>query len=297
MSSIETSVQNLSRDYPEWKPWLTVVEAVLKEATDPEWERFVPEPAREQEKSPLLARAEISIEVDWGRGWVKRLMRSAYKCGTSKMATLKPVVSSSLDIPVLFQASLCLHGDRLQTIAIDLGVDPYAFRAVAELIAVPFLQACDRRWTSTASERWAEGYCPVCGAWPAFAELRGIERSRYLRCARCGGEWRSHVLHCPYCGMNDHSQLVSLVPEEGSRTRAIEACRRCLGYVKSLTTLQATPPALIMVEDLASVDLDVAAADGGYRRLEGSGYSLDVNVSDRKGPRQRFFPWRNGSVP
>jgi hypothetical protein len=28
---------------PRWKPWLTVIEEVLREATDPTWEAFVPE--------------------------------------------------------------------------------------------------------------------------------------------------------------------------------------------------------------------------------------------------------------
>lgn len=289
--SIDTGVQNLGRDYPEWKPWLVVVEEVLAEAVDPKWEAFVPADRQALEKAPLLAEANVTLEVDLIGRWVKRLMHTAYKSGTPNMATLKPVESSDVDIAALFHASLCQNSGRLQGIARDLGVDQGAFQAVAELVAIPFLLACGHRWTSSAAVRWTEGYCPICGAWPAFAEVRGIERSRHLRCARCGGAWQFHWLHCPYCGMRDHTQLASLVPESGGATRTIQACRRCLGYVKNFTTLQGAPAAKVLLEDLASVDLDVAAVEQGYRRADGPGYSLDVTVTVAKGLRQRIFPW------
>jgi FdhE protein len=133
-----------------------------------------------------------------------------------------------------------------------------------------------------------EGYCPVCGAWPALAEVRGIERSRYFRCGRCGGEWQSHCLLCPYCGMNDHKELVSLVPEKSGSNSVIEACKRCLGYVKTFTTLQGSLPAKVLLDDLASVDLDVAALEQGYKRPPGAGYSLNVKIKGDGAARHLF---------
>jgi FdhE protein len=132
-----------------------------------------------------------------------------------------------------------------------------------------------------------EGYCPVCGAWPALAEVRGIERSRYLRCGRCGGQWQAHLLFCPYCGTTDHREQISLVPENSSKS-AIDACKRCLGYVKTFTTLQGSPPAKVILDDLASVELDVAAAAQGYKRPEGAGYSLNVTVTESGASRHGF---------
>jgi len=98
-------------------------------------------------------------------------------------------------------------------------------------------------------------------AWPAFAEVRGIERSRYFRCAWCGGEWHARALHCPYCDTSDHGQLVSLVAENGGSNAAIDACTHCLRYVKTLTRLQGCPPDTVMIEDLGTVDLDVARSN------------------------------------
>ena len=48
---------------------------------------------------------------------------------------------------------------------------------------------CWRRWAAAVPEGWVEPFCPICGAWPALAEVRGIERSRYFRCLRCGAGW------------------------------------------------------------------------------------------------------------
>ena len=285
-------VQDLGRAYPEWQPWLSIVEEVLREATDSKWEAFVPELTLSREsKVPLLAGAKLALEMTVVSGWLERLMRTAYRSGAPKMSTLNGAKQARLNTVDLFKFSLCQNGKWLNEAAIDLGVDAGAFQAVAALVPMPFLQACNRRWQQSINEGWIEGYCPVCGAWPAFAEVRGIERSRYLRCGRCGGGWQAQCLSCLYCGITDHEELVSLVPEKNGSNAVIDACKRCLGYVKTFTTLQGSPPAKVMVDDLASVDLDIAALEQGCRRPEGVGYSLDIVVGSKAMPKQTTSWW------
>ena len=79
--------------------------------------------------------------------------------------------------------------------------------------------------------------------------------------------------------MTDHRELASLVPQKSGASGVIDACKRCLGYVKTFTTLQGAPPAKILLDDLASVDFDIAAIEDGYRRPKGSGYQLNVTVT------------------
>ncbi|HET8563195.1 MAG TPA: formate dehydrogenase accessory protein FdhE, partial [Candidatus Binatia bacterium] len=93
------------------------------------------------------------------------------------------------------------------------------------------------------------------------------------------------------CGMTDHNELVSLVPEKSGSTSVIEACKRCLGYVKTFTMLQGSPPAKVIVEDLASVDLDIAAVEQGYKRPEGPGYALEIAVEHKPNLSERIFRW------
>jgi FdhE protein len=90
--------------------------------------------------------------------------------------------------------------------------------------------------------------------------------------------------------MTDHAELLALVPEKSGSNAVIEACKRCRGYVKTFTTLQSSPSAEVMVDDLASVDLDIAALEQGYRRPAGAGYSLDITIVHK--PRGRLLFWR-----
>jgi FdhE protein len=277
--SFDKHIGELKREYPEWQPWLAVVQEILDETVNPVWDAVVPVRTEPQQgQVPLLTGATLVLEQSLVRRLLEQLIRVASVNGTPKMATLKSALHADLDILRLFKASLCNDGHHIKQLAAVLGSDAAALQAVAGLVPLPVLHACNRRWTFSISESWTEGYCPVCGAWPAFAEVRGIERSRYFRCGRCGGGWQAQCLFCPYCTMTDHNELVSLVPEKGRSNSVIDACKRCLGYVKTFTTLQGSPPVKVIVDDLASVDLDIAAVQEGYRRPEGAGYSLDVVV-------------------
>lgn len=291
MTAAGTALDGLKRRQPEWAPWLAVVEEVLRETANPRWEAAVPSGARPQRASiPLLAGATFRVEGRSIRRLLERLIRIASRSGTPKMATLGPVPHADLDVVSLFRASLCQESERITAIAAVPGADAEALQAVIGLVPLPFLHACSRRWASFTSESWVEGYCPVCGSWPAFAEVRGIERSRHFRCGRCGGEWHSRLLNCPYCALSDHDGFASLVPEHGGSHAVIDACQRCHGYVKTFTRLQGCPPAAVMLDDFATVDLDVAAVQQGYTRPPGAGYALDVTVVD-DGAMRGLFAW------
>jgi FdhE protein len=283
MMAIDTGLPDLKSQHPEWEPWLVVIQEILSEALNPYWDAVIPTRLEAQEsKIPLLAGVSLTLEQSSVRRVLEQLIRIAHRSGTPKMATLEPALHAELDILSLFRASLCQNADYLVETAATIHVDPEALQAVAALLPVPFLQACNRRWAGSIAKSWVEGYCPVCGAWPAFAEVRGVERSRCFRCGRCGGEWQAHCLFCPYCSMTNHEELVSLVPEKSGSNSVIDACRRCLGYVKSFTKLQGSPPVKVLLDDLASVQLDVAALEQGYKRPHGAGYSLAVTVKDNR---------------
>jgi FdhE protein len=71
-------------------------------------------------------------------------------------------------------------------------------------------------------------------------------------------------LFCPFCGNRDHRVLgyFSAVGEEG-RYRAA-TCDTCRGYVKMVTTLGPLEAPQLLVADVATLHLDLAAADRGF---------------------------------
>jgi FdhE protein len=292
MIAPDATLDGLRRQCPEWEPWLAVVGEILDEAGDPAWDAAVPAyPQPHRTAVPLLAGATIALGAGSVRRLLERLIRIASRAGTPQMSSLRAALDADMEMLSLFAAALCQDTDRLTEIAAASGADASAFHAVIALLPVPFLHACNRRWASSISPGWVEGYCSMCGSWPTFAEVRGIERNRYYRCGRCGGEWHARALNCPYCAMSDHNELAALVPEQGSPNGVIEACHRCLGYIKTFTRLQGCSPDAVMLEDLASVDLDVAAVEHGFARPSSPGYLLGATVVD-DGTKRGFFAWR-----
>jgi FdhE protein len=289
----DAALNGLRREHPEFEPWLVVVDEILREAGSPAWKAAVPPAAPAQRTAvPLLEGATLTLDTALVRRLFERLVRTASRVATPKMSSLKAALHADLEWAPLFTASLCRDSDRIAKIAAIPGADAEALHAVVALLPVPFLHACNRRWASSISASWVEGYCPVCGSLPAFAEVRGIERKRHFRCGRCGGEWHARALYCPYCATSDHDELVALVPEKAGSNAVIDACKRCLGYVKTFTRLQGCPPAAVMLEDLASVDLDVAAIEHGFARSPGPGFALGITVTDN-GARRGFFAWKS----
>jgi FdhE protein len=288
MTQIATGLHELQQQHPEWAPWLAVVQVVLSELADAKWDAAVPSyPASQPMQVPLLADAKLSLPVNLLRPMLTHLIRAASKSGSPAMSTLSALVDREVDMLTLFPAALRQDHEALKKIAAASSVDAGAFEAIAALIPAPFLQACHRAWENSLAPGRTENYCPVCGSWPAFAEVRGIERSRYLRCGRCGAGWQAHGLSCPYCGMTDHKELLSLVPENSALNAVIDACKRCLGYLKTFTKLQGSKPANMLLDDLASVELDIAAAEQGYKRPQGAGYFLNVSVAENGARRAR----------
>jgi FdhE protein len=287
MSDPSACVDRLLRERTEWRPWLNVLGEILRESSSRRWdERVLLEPpavadaAASDAGRPLLAARVLPAPGDLLRQVALRLIEVATSGGTPEMRTLRAIRASNLDVLGVFTASVAQDAAWLERAAQACGADVDAFQAFAIVLPVPFLQACQRRWAARIPASWLHGYCPICGSWPAFAEVRGIERSRHFRCGRCGGEWHARSLWCPYCAMTDHNELVSHVPEKGAGNAVIDACQGCRGYVKTFTRLQRCPSETVILEDLASVAFDVAAVNLGYQRPGNTGYPVRVILTD-----------------
>lgn len=281
---------------PAWRSWLTLLEEALLEVKNTAWDSLElsarADPGR---TAPLLAHARIALDPSLGVRWVRRLLEIAARQDGGAAALLVGA-GDGLDAGRFLEAALCNDRESLAKAGAGTGAAAEALGALAGLAASPLLQACRRRLASDLPEAWSQGYCPLCGSWPALAEVRGLERSIRLRCARCGGDWRGEWLRCPFCGTSDHERLGALVSEAHGETRKVETCGVCRGYLKTVTTLLPWPAEEVAIEDLATVDLDVAAIARGYTRPEGPGCVLQARLSARPArpaetpqPRRGFF--------
>lgn len=284
--SAHSRLDTLAQAHPEWTPWLRVVRELTAELSDAAWDADPPRTAPASDLAPQLAGAELRPP---GRA-VARLLN--HLTGVARAQGLHALTgwpqhaqgTSAEDALAVFLAAL--NGDRaaLDLQAWQAGAAPEGWRTLAQLLPMPYLHACARRRAAGPGLAWSHGYCPVCGVWPAFAELRGVERTRHLRCGRCGAGWPMPALACTYCATTDHNTLGTLVVEDKQSNVTVEVCHDCSGYLKSCATLQATPSDEVLVFDLASVEFDLAAVDRGFLRPTGPGFELRASLAGHPGP-------------
>jgi FdhE protein len=276
-------LDELALSHPDWRPWLSILRPTCEAIDDPSWgARLGSLPTPAEPDVPRLAGAQLAVDERIVRDWVTRLVGAA--AGTVARAGREV----ALDV---LQVSLDADSERAGDLARGLGVGAVSrVGAVIPLAAIPLLHAA-RRAAAGSSRSTGAGSCPTCGAWPTLAELRGLERTRHLRCARCGDGWEIEWLRCPFCDEREHARLGWLAPETTRETRRVETCASCRGYVKTVAKLTATSPADLLVEDLLTVDLDVAALRAGYARPAGPGRRLGARVTDTR-ERGGIFAWR-----
>jgi FdhE protein len=283
------SLADAARSRAEWRPWLAVLDSVAEAAGDRAWRLAVPEaPAPPDADAPLLRAATLTPDARLVRRWARRLLETAAAAGGAAAALAAAGRADDAALAELLDSGLAQDAGRISALAIRLGVEPEALAAVAALAPAPLLRACAERWRDRLPAAWPHGYCPLCGAWPSLAEARGLERARRLRCGRCAADWGIEWLRCVYCGMDDHTQLGGLVSGERAQV-TVDTCGACRGYLKTVNTLGATPADEIGLLDLATVELDVAALEQGYRRPAGPGAPLDAHVRPR--PRGLLGGW------
>jgi FdhE protein len=289
-SAIRNRLDALAQQHPDWRSWLTLLEATLREMDGPIWAEIeIRLRSDRAEAAPLLDGAELAVDGRRARNWVQHLMKTAAKGEASGAASLTATDLDRLDALVLLEAAGNQDYTRLQSLADNMSADLQALEAIAQLAVMPLLQAGRQHLAEQISPTWPHGYCPVCGAWPTLVELRGLERTLRLRCARCGGDWEATWLRCVFCGETEYRQLGFLFQEGKEETSKVETCATCKGYLKTLTTLQGSSPHEVALEDLATVELDLVALERGYTRPARPGYPLHLRLVERPSRLRTLF--------
>jgi hypothetical protein len=110
--------------------------------------------------------------------------------------------------------------------------------------------------------------CPLCGGKPIVGVLRseGDGAKKSLICMLCAYEWNFRRIYCPACGEEREPQMAFYSAPEIAHVR-VDVCDTCHTYLKSID-LTKTGLAVPVVDELATIPLDLWAREHGYEKLQ-----------------------------
>lgn len=269
-------IDRLLADRPSYRGPLAWLRAVADDLVpDPASVAFTlpgPEAAREKLSVGRAVLSGQAPRVD-RRRFAPRWKRLCDSLAETQPGAVPPGLSAAArrgTVDPDWMAIVLLHRDRDQQrefgdMARRAGCDPTLLATLARFALFSgFAAAAETAAPFRQGVAWEYGYCPACGGPPLLGEFRGLDQSRFLRCGQCAASWEVPRQWCPACGNRDHEALGFLSKEEEENRYRVATCDACRSGVKTLSTLSALPPLLLLVADAATLHLDLAAADHGY---------------------------------
>jgi FdhE protein len=179
----------------------------------------------------------------------------------------RAVEQKQLDLLPVWSALAAGDHPAIELTARELKLEAELLRTLAQTSLKPSLRAWAAGFKGRADlDEWRRGQCPVCGSPPALAEIQGKEGARHLRCGMCGANWSYPRLKCALCANENYRSLGYLTVEGEEEKYSLQTCEACHHYLKVIVTFEPTPVDLLPVEDLATLHLDLIAAERGYSR-------------------------------
>lgn len=143
------------------------------------------------------------------------------------------------------------------------GIDDNLFTFVLNQARRPLLHAWAERMAEAVSiGDWRQSVCPFCGGPPDMGAFKGDTGVRHLLCSQCDTEWAYSRVGCPFCGNNDPRHM-AYFPSQDERYR-LYVCDVCRRYLKVIDLRQAWHTAMLPVERVLTVGMDLAGRAAGY---------------------------------
>jgi formate dehydrogenase accessory protein FdhE len=153
----------------------------------------------------------------------------------------------------------------------DRSADAAERTASDQLLAWIFLQPYAEYLADSREPEHLDGTpstCPLCGGKPIVGVLRpeGDGAKKSLVCMLCAHEWTFRRIYCPACGEEREPQMAFYSAPEIAHVR-VDVCDTCHTYLKSID-LTKMGLAVPIVDELATIPLDLWAREHGYEKLQ-----------------------------
>ena len=127
---------------------------------------------------------------------------------------------------------------------------------------------CLYAWRGARAFDESSTTCPRCGSRPIVGVLRpeGDGAKKSLVCMLCAHEWCFRRIGCPACGETSEPQIAIYSAPEIPHVR-VDVCDTCRTYLKCVDFTK-TGLADPIVDELATMPLDLWARENGYQKLQ-----------------------------
>lgn len=229
------------------------------------------DPQRLAQGAPLLERAAFPYDVAQAKELFTDFLELARQQQDPLKSAAKTIADAldngELDLDAAFKAHL--EGDSK---ILDAWAErtPEAPRAMAFLVQSSLMPSLAAVADALAPERkalgaWQFGHCPTCGSLPLIGALEEKEGHRHFTCSFCQTDYKARRLGCPVCNEQDFEKVSFFIVEEEPGFR-VDVCKSCKRYMKVADFRKLDRRSLPLMDDLASLALDILAAQKGYSR-------------------------------
>ncbi len=220
---------------------------------------------------PLMERCEFTYDAEQARELFLQLLELAKKAeaplADAAAEIEKRLGTGELNLDNAFEAYINDDSGIAMHWAERTPKAPRTLSFLVQSSLMPFITALAAELQEHVSTdtSWEHGHCPVCGSLPLIGALREKEGQRKLTCSFCQTEYRTRRLGCPICDESDSEKLTFYLVQDEPGFR-VDVCNTCKSYIKIADFRQLDRKHLPLLDDLASLPLDILAAQKGYSR-------------------------------
>lgn len=223
--------------------------------------------AKVSEKLPLIEIAGFKYDANESANLFVALCNLAAKTNpklTAAAGAILKSVGKTIKPDALFVGLLNGNEALFENIAGELEIEKTMLGFFTYNSLKPSLCACADQLATylDGSERWLQGYCPVCGSAPILSLLED-EGRRKLVCSFCWHLWSAKRIYCPYCDSSRSKDLHYFYTEEEKDTR-VDLCDHCQKYIKTIDTRKADRLIYPPLEQISTMHLDFKAREMGF---------------------------------
>lgn len=213
-------------------------------------------------RAPLVRPADLPFDADAATVLFAELCRLAIARGNALAGSARILAGRPEAAAVMARPFLAGDDEHLRQAAAGLKVEAADLSfLIYHSLRPSLLQASGDLARFLNGGTWERGDCPVCGSAPALGWL-SAEGERFLHCGFCWHRWSLRRLICPSCTRSDRLSYRYTDEEPEYRIDLCDGCRR---YFKTVDSRNLPRPAYPPLEQVASLHLDLHAAESGYQ--------------------------------